>query len=304
MAKNKILILGIIIMQVLNSCSKSGIRNIAPSGVILDSGTVVFYSDDNSVYDIDVMLNNNYVGSLKTTISGIPECGTNGTITLRCPVGDYGYTGMIKGDVLWNGKISVEKDGCKKVFFNKQGDNNLIIGTPVDSFFSFRLNNTPLSFKYPWWGHLYADGLTSSQTQCDPYLGLLKLFFRAHNQYKEPFPMTVPSGTCTGGPGGNNTNVELHLKMTNRPVTGQQYTSCDGKMYFRFSISEQSNYGYYGVVNPGDYITITITNVTGLTISGTFQGSLTRYKTQNCQTIILGRGEITNGVFKTKYKFN
>ncbi|MEZ5027689.1 MAG: hypothetical protein R2765_02760 [Ferruginibacter sp.] len=59
MAKNKILILGII-MQVLNSCSKSGIRNIAPSGVILDSGTVVFYSDDNSVYDIDVMLNNNY----------------------------------------------------------------------------------------------------------------------------------------------------------------------------------------------------------------------------------------------------
>lgn len=291
-----------VIFQV--SCDKSEIKNIvSPPPVILDSGTVVFYSDDNSVYDIQVQANGTDIGIINTTVSVSPDCGGPGTITIKYPVGTIQYQGLIKGDILWRSSVTVQKNSCTKIFFNKLGDENIIRATPVDSFFSFKLNSSFISFKYPWWGHLTGDAFTTSPTTCQPYLGP-KLFFRAHNQYKEPFPFSVPQGACTAGPGGNNTNFEFHLKMNNRPIAGQQFTSCNGQTRFVASISEQANYGYYAIEAPGDYITLTITNVTGLTVSGTFQGSLTRYKTENCQKIILGRGEITNGNFKTKYKFN
>lgn len=294
----------IISIIILSSSCKKDLVSIINSPASLDSGMVMFYSDDNSVYDIQVMLEGTIVGTLTNTITGIPNCGTPGALTKSYPVGDYQYRGLMNGDILWQGNITVQKNGCTKVFFNKQGDDNIIRATPVDSFFSFKLNNNFLSFKYPWWGHLTGDSYSTTVTTCDPYLGAIKLFFRAHNQYKEPFPFTVPPGACTAGPGGNNTNFEFHLKMSNRPNVGQQFTSCNGQMRFKASISEQANYGFYGIESAGDYITITITSVTGLTISGTFQGSLTRYKTENCQKIILGRGEITNGSFRTKYKFN
>jgi hypothetical protein len=301
--KNRALFLFCIIV-LLFSCTKSENSGMVPTApVILDSGTIVFYSDDNSIYDIDVEVNGNNVGVIRTSVNTTPDCGMAGTITLRYPVGSARYKGLIKGDVLWENSVTVQKDLCTKVFLNKYGDEQIIKATAVDSFFSFRLNNSPVSFKYPWWAHIWGDALSAAPTTCKPNLGI-KLFFRAHNQYRDPFPYTVPTGTCTAGPGGNNSNFEFHFKMNNRPIAGQQFTSCDGQTKFSASISEQANYGYYGIESPGDYITVIITNVTGLTLSGVFHGSLTRYRTQNCQKIILGRGEITNGIFKTKYKFN
>lgn len=292
----------------IGACTDKGSNLDAPLP-ILDSGSIMIYTNNNSVYPINVSLNNKPAGTLTTALNGTPSCGSPGSITLRLPAGNYLYQGLLAGDKLWQGNALIKKDSCTVIFLNRNGDSNLIDATPVDSTFSFRINNAPVSFRYPWRGRLIIDGyqVGGNGTSCVPLFQTdFKLGLKAYNHYREPLPLIVPGGFCSTSPAGNiDTYFEFNCKMNNRPVAGQQYSSCTGQMRFKISFGSESPYhGLYGIETTGDYLNLTITNVTGLTVSGTFEGRLTQYKMINCQKVILGRSVFSNGIFRFKYRYN
>lgn len=304
-----LLILSIAGLSIISCTDKGRDIDTIPPPPTIDSGSIMIYSNNNSVYPISVSLNNNSAGTLTTPISVTPICGSNGTITLRLPAGNYYYQGFLAGDKLWQGNAVIKKDSCTPLYLGRNGDSNLIDATPVDSTFSFRINNVPVSFRYPWRSRLIPDGyqVGGNGTSCVPLFQTdLKLGIKAYNHYREPLPPVVPGGTCSTSPGGNiATFFEFNCKMNNRPIVGQQFSSCTGQLRFTISFGSESPYhGLYGIETAGDYLNLTITNVTGLTVSGTFQGTLTQYKMINCQKVIIGRSTFTNGIFKTKYRYN
>ncbi len=308
MKKLNHLIFAVILAVSLFSCKKTKVTDLNTTPFILDSGTIVFYSDDYSPYAINIVMQGIDIGSLQNAVSTIPACGANNTITIKWPIGNYQYQGFMLGDKLWQENITVKKDSCIKVFLNKGGNSSIIMNTAVDSFFRFVLNGSSFSYKFPWVAKYTGDPFTTTPIICEPYFNSGNtLRIVARDDYKEnQIPYSVPQG-FGNGPSSTLPKVELKLNLTGRPIARQQFNSCSSpgqlRIYFCYFSSASSHYGYYGFKSPGDYFNVTITNVTGNSVSGIFQGSLTKFRVQNGQTIIMGRGEITQGFFKTKYLF-
>jgi hypothetical protein len=87
-----------------------------------DEGTVSFFTNENIGY-IDVFFGEFKVGTITRFFSDsnyVPTCGDTGEamLTVRLESGTYEYSAVC-GQTVWRGSVTVTREGCQKVKFNK-----------------------------------------------------------------------------------------------------------------------------------------------------------------------------------------
>jgi hypothetical protein len=79
-------------------------------------GTVTFYTDYGSSGDTKIYIEDYYIGKLTKYFknkSYSPQCGEDGTLTIRLNAGTYNYTASDE-KYNWKGQITVTENGCTR----------------------------------------------------------------------------------------------------------------------------------------------------------------------------------------------
>jgi hypothetical protein len=81
-----------------------------------EEGTVTFYTNYGKGAEVRIYIEGYYVGSLSKFFENrryVPQCGDDGTLTIRLNTGTYNYTAT-DGKGQWSGKITIPLNGCAK----------------------------------------------------------------------------------------------------------------------------------------------------------------------------------------------